>query len=123
MIDYGLKDKVALVTGANNPQGIGAAAALAFAGEGAKVVLVYKRISRIYDEKKTEFNGADKYYKSNAGNADITAQKLSRINADYLVLENDISNPEDVSKIYAQIMDKYGRVDILVERIAKKREY
>ena len=30
-----------IITGANNPQGIGAATALAFAREGAKVVLVY----------------------------------------------------------------------------------
>ena len=57
MIDYGLKDRVAIVTGANNPQGIGAATALALAKEGARVVLVYKRIARDYDEKKTAFNG------------------------------------------------------------------
>jgi 3-oxoacyl-[acyl-carrier protein] reductase len=44
MVDYGLKDRVALITGANNPQGIGATTAFAFAREGAKVVLVYKRI-------------------------------------------------------------------------------
>ena len=30
MIDYGLKDRVALVTGANNPQGIGAIYGLIF---------------------------------------------------------------------------------------------
>lgn len=42
MINYGLKNRVALITGANNPQGIGATTALAFAREGAKVVLVYK---------------------------------------------------------------------------------
>ena len=28
MVNYGLKDKVALITGANNPQGIGATTAL-----------------------------------------------------------------------------------------------
>ena len=39
MINYGLKDRVAIITGANNPQGIGAATALAFAREGAKVAL------------------------------------------------------------------------------------
>ena len=44
MIDYGLKDRVVIVTGANNPQGIGATTALAFAKEKAKVVLVYKRL-------------------------------------------------------------------------------
>ena len=31
MVNYGLKDKVALITGANNPQGIGATTAFAFA--------------------------------------------------------------------------------------------
>ena len=29
MVDYGLKDRVALITGANNPQGIGATTAFA----------------------------------------------------------------------------------------------
>ena len=48
MIDYGIKGKVALITGANNPQGIGAATAFAFAQQGAKVVLVYKREPRDY---------------------------------------------------------------------------
>ena len=43
MINYGLKDKVALITGTNNPWGIGAAMAKAFASEGAKLVLVYKK--------------------------------------------------------------------------------
>ena len=37
MVNYGLKDKVTLITGANNPQGIGATTAFAFAREGAKV--------------------------------------------------------------------------------------
>ena len=41
MVDYRLKDRVALISGANNPQGIGATTAFAFAREGAKVVLVY----------------------------------------------------------------------------------
>ena len=53
MIDYGIKGKVALITGANNPQGIGAATAFAFAQQGAKVVLVYKREPRDYDDTKT----------------------------------------------------------------------
>ena len=44
MVDYGLRDRVALITGVNNPQGIGAATALAFAREGAKLVLVFKRV-------------------------------------------------------------------------------
>ena len=34
------KNKVVIITGANNPRGIGSTTALAFAREGAKVVLV-----------------------------------------------------------------------------------
>ena len=67
MADYGLKDRVALITGANNPQGIGATTAYAFAREGAKVALVYKKISRQFDKTKTDKNGADRYYGRNAG--------------------------------------------------------
>ena len=69
MVDYGLKDRVALITGANNPQGIGAMTAFAFAREGAKVVLVYKKVLRPFDKNKTNRNGADRYYQANAANA------------------------------------------------------
>ena len=33
MVNYGLKDKVALITGANNPQGIGATTLLLVKGQ------------------------------------------------------------------------------------------
>ena len=79
MINYELKDKVAIITGANNPQGIGATTALAFAREGAKVVLVYKKIFRQFDNNKTDKNGADRYFKANAENADIVENKLKKI--------------------------------------------
>jgi 3-oxoacyl-[acyl-carrier protein] reductase len=118
MINYGLKDRVALITGANNPQGIGAATAVAFAREGAKVVLVYKKVLRPFDENKTDKNGTDKYYKANAGNADVVENKLKEINADYIILESDISNEDSVKNIYSAVMKKYGRVDILVNNAA-----
>ena len=53
MVDYGLRGKVALITGVNNPQGIGATTALAFAHEGAKLVLVYKKVDRPFEKDKT----------------------------------------------------------------------
>ena len=118
MINYGLKDRVALITGANNPQGIGATTALAFAREGAKVVLVYKRIPRPFDKSKTDKNGTDRYFEANAGNADIVENKLKEMNADYLILESDISNEDAVKDIYSTIMKRYGRVDILVNNAA-----
>lgn len=118
MINYGLKDKVAIITGANNPQGIGAATALAFAREGAKVVLVYKKIPRNFDESKTDKNGADRYFKANAGNADAVESKLKGMNADYLIIESDISNEAAVKDIYAKTLARYGKVDILVNNAA-----
>ena len=118
MVDYGLKNKVAIVTGANNPWGIGATTALALAREGAKVVLVYKRLARQYDSDKTDRHGTDRYFAANAGNADAVESKLREIGADYLVFESDISNEDDVKAIYNAVIERYGRVDVLVNNAA-----
>ena len=122
MPDYGLKNKIAIVTGANNPQGIGAATALAFAREGAKVVLIYKKVLRPFDMTKTDKNGADRYYAANAGDATAVEQKLRETNADYLILEGDISNEASVKEIYSEALKKYGKVDILVNNAATDDE-
>ena len=118
MVDYGLKDRVALITGANNPQGIGAATALAFAREGAKVALVYKRIPRPFDQDKTDRNGVDRYFEANAGNAAAVERKLTEMNADFLIIESDISDDDAVKDIYSRVLDQYGKVDILVNNAA-----
>ena len=118
MVDYGLKNQVALITGANNPQGIGAATAVAFAREGAKVVLVYKKVFRRFDGSRTDRNGADRYYAANAGDAGIVESRLGKMNADCLVLESDISDEEAVRNIYSTALERYGRVDILVNNAA-----
>ena len=105
MVNYGLTDRVAIITGANNPWGIGATTALAFAREGAKVVLVYKKVSRPFDVTKMDRNGVDRYYGANAGAtvlgyllaegltdaADAGSQTVIQIGADEIIEEN----PED----------------------------
>lgn len=118
MINYGLKDRVAIITGANNPQGIGATTAYAFAREGAKVVLVYKKVPRSFDKNKIGIDGPDRYYAANAGNADIVESKLKEMNADYIILESDISDEKAVKEIYSTVMERYGRIDILVNNAA-----
>jgi 3-oxoacyl-[acyl-carrier protein] reductase len=109
---------VAIITGVNNPQGIGAATALAFAREGVKLALVYKKIYRAFDKNNTDKNGVDRYYAANAGNTDIVESKLKEMNADYIILENDISNEKSVNEIYSKVMEKYGQIDILVNNAA-----
>ena len=122
MVDYGLKDKVAIITGANNPWGIGATTAIAFAREGSKVVLVYKKVDRPFDATKMDRNGVDRYYGANAGNADAVESKLKEMGADYIVLESDISNEDDVKNVYSIVLDKYGRIDILFNNAATDDE-
>lgn len=81
-------DKVALVTGAAN--GIGRATALAFAREGAKVVL------------------ADI---SEDGNAE-TARQAMALGAQTLAVRCDVTRSDDVKRALAQTMDAFGRLDI-----------
>ena len=122
MVDYRLKDKVALITGANNPWGIGATTALAFAREGSKVVIVYKRVDRPFDATKTDCHGVDRYYSANAGDASAVEAKLKEMDADYLIIESDISNEDCVKEIYSAVIAKYGKVDILVNNAATDDE-
>ena len=122
MVNYGLKDRVAIITGANNPWGIGATTAIAFAREGAKVVLVYKKVDRPFDATKTDRNGVDRYYGANAGNADAVEAKLREMGAAYIVLESDISDEEAVKGIYSAVLEKYGRVDVLFNNAATDDE-
>ena len=122
MVNYGLKDRVVIITGANNPWGIGATTALAFAREGAKVVLVYKKVFRTFDVTKTDRNGVDRYYGANAGNTEEVEGKLKEMNADYIVLERDIADERAVKEIYSVALEKYGRVDILLNNAATDDE-
>ena len=122
MVNYGLENRVALITGANNPQGIGATTAIAFAREGAKVAIVYKKVNRPFDGNKTDRNGVDRYYAANAGDAEFVENKLKEMGADYLIMESDISDEEAVKGIYDAVMERFGRVDILVNNAAADDE-
>lgn len=122
MVDYGLKDKVVIITGANNPWGIGATTALAFAREGAKVVLIYKKVYRPFDADKMDRHGVDRYYGANAGNTDAVESELKETGTDYIALESDISDEDAVKEIYSAVLEKYGRVDILFNNAATDDE-
>ena len=68
MIDTGLKNKTVLITGVNNPHGIGAATAQTFAAEGAAVFVTYLRTPA--EKSTTNVPGEAFYRAQNAKAAD-----------------------------------------------------
>ena len=58
----------------------------------------------------------------NAGTADVVESKLKAMNADYIVLESDISNEDAVRAIYSTVVKKYGHIDILLNNAATDDE-
>lgn len=85
-----LQDKVALITGAAN--GIGLAAALRFAEEGAKVVL------------------AD--YDANTGKEQ--ENELKAKGYDVLFIQVDVASRDSVDSLVKQVIEHYGEIHILV---------
>lgn len=89
-----LKDAVAIVTGA--AKGIGWGIATVFSKEGAKVVVVD------WDEEAGKKTAAD----------------INAAGGDALFVKCDVSNEEQVKAMIQATLDKYGRIDILVNNAA-----
>lgn len=117
-MDLGLRDKVAIVTGTNNPMGIGAITALALADEGVKVAMIYKRVHLDYNPMKTVELGMDWYKEKVAGDAYETEIALKTRKIPYLVLETDISDENAVKDCFDAVEASLGPVDIVVNNSA-----
>jgi len=89
-----LKDKVAIITGGGT--GIGKAISLAFANEGAAVVVAARNPSRLEEVAKD--------IKSRGGKAKA--------------IQTDISNHEQIKRMVAQTIDEFGQIDVLVNNAA-----
>lgn len=87
---FSLKGKVAIITGGG--RGLGEQIAIGFAEAGANVVVCSRRV-----EACEEVSG-----------------KLKEIGVESLALKCDITNPEDVKNVVEQTVEKFGRIDILV---------
>ena len=83
-----LKGKIALITGAG--KGIGYATALLFAKEGAKIIAVTKKME------------------------DLRNLTRNIEGEDHLMISADLRKTRSVSQIVEKAMNKYGRVDILI---------
>jgi 3-oxoacyl-[acyl-carrier protein] reductase len=86
-----LKDKVAIVTGAS--RGIGKAAALALVTQGAKVVINYARSSDA---------------------AEATVKEITDAGGEAIALQADVSQSAEVDNLIKTTLDKFGRIDVLV---------
>lgn len=95
---FSLKDKVAVVTGAS--QGIGRETALALAEAGAKVAVAART-----EEKLTALVSAI----SGSGGA-------------ALAVKMDVADGEQVKTGFKQVLEKFGRLDILVNNAAITRD-
>ncbi|MBW2560255.1 MAG: SDR family oxidoreductase [Deltaproteobacteria bacterium] len=85
-----LEDKIAIITGAGD--GIGQAIAVAFAMEGATIVVP----------------------DLNPEAASRTAREITDLGQKSLAIEADVSERNQVEKIFDRTMDTFGKVDILV---------
>lgn len=85
-----LKDKVALITGAAN--GIGLAAVIRFAEEGAKLVIADYDVTAGVEQE----------------------QILSKQGYDVKFIQVDVANKESVDSLVKQTLEHYGKIDILI---------
>ena len=94
-----LSDRVAIITGAS--RGIGRAVALALAAEGAKVVVNYASSSDAAQQVVTAITDA-------GGSA--------------MALQADVSKLEQVEALFNETLEKFGRVDVLVNNAGITRD-
>ncbi len=92
-MDLGLKDRVALVTGASS--GIGKATALALAAEGCRVVLVARGAAALQ-----------------AATAEVQARDVAA-----LALTGDVTDPADIKRLVQAAATQWGRLDVVVNNV------
>jgi NAD(P)-dependent dehydrogenase (short-subunit alcohol dehydrogenase family) len=90
-----LLDKIAIITGGDS--GIGRAIAIAFAKEGAKVVIAYDM-----DDK----------------DASVTPAELQKTGNECLLIRRDISSKKDCHTIVTKTIRKFNKIDILINNAA-----
>ncbi len=120
MIDPGLQDKVVLITGANNPYGIGAATAKAFAAQGARVFLHFFRMPGGPVEAEDQINGPGwAFFRlQQTKTADEVLQAIAQSGGQAAAWEADLADPENIPRLFDQVEAAFGPVDILVNNAA-----
>jgi 3-oxoacyl-[acyl-carrier protein] reductase len=119
MSNPGLNGKVVLITGANNPYGIGAATAKAFATQGACVFIHFFRSpSGLSEGEKADRPGEAFYRAQQSKTADEVLQTIRRGGGQAMAWEADLSDPMNIPQLFDQAEAAFGPVDILVNNAA-----
>ena len=118
MIDLQIEEKVVLITGANH--GIGAAAAKAFAAQGAKVFLTYFREPCEHTPAELESaqasgKGGVLLYRANQQQmAESVLESISSFGGTATAKEIDLSDTRNIPLLFNYCENALGPVDILV---------
>jgi 3-oxoacyl-[acyl-carrier protein] reductase len=118
MIDPELHNKVVLITGANH--GIGAAAALAFARQGAKVFITYYREPTSHtpaelETARKEGNGGEPLYRAMQQQTPRgVLAEIDHLGGTAAAEEADLSDPAAIPRLFDLCEAKLGPVDVLV---------
>jgi 3-oxoacyl-[acyl-carrier protein] reductase len=124
MIDPGLKDKVVLVTGGNNPFGIGAAIARAFASQGANVFIHFYRREIDFPNKDQDNSHSQKpglgfFFEQQRKTADAVVTFIRKSGGKAESWEGNLRNPKNVKRLFEAAEKAFGQVDILVNNAAE----
>jgi 3-oxoacyl-[acyl-carrier protein] reductase len=129
MIDPHLKNKIVLITGANNPHGIGAAIARAFARQDAKVLISYLRlppeefgIDPQEAEQATE-TGMPFYHARRAEPATEVVESIKAAGGWVTAKEADLTDPDQITQLFDWAEQTAGTVDILVNNAGAYQDH
>ena len=119
MIDTGLRDKVVVVTGANNPHGIGAAVARAFATQRAKVFLHYLRDKRPTQECASGASPGEAFYRAQqTKDAQEVLSSIGDIGGEAHAWEADLSDVRATRTLFDEAERAVGPISVLVNNAA-----
>jgi 3-oxoacyl-[acyl-carrier protein] reductase len=122
MIDPGLQDAVVIITGANNPVGIGAATARAFAAQGARLFLNYYRVPQPATDTDGDLGesqpGAAFYRAQSAKSADEVLASVTELGATAHAWEADLARPDAITDLFDAAEATLGPVQVLVNNAA-----
>jgi len=114
---FSLEGKVALVTGGS--RGLGRADALALARAGADVVITDILLESDESESAEKYGGLAQVMKSRGVvYTEQTAAEIEKLNRRSAAYKMDVTDRDQVKEVMANVKEKFGRIDILVNNAA-----